>query len=173
MTITIITLILAYVAVAALLLILSLQTRWPAWVKTGCIVLVSGLYFVTYDSLTGMLGWPTEEALPEKFLLHAAITEEPDKETGSKGIIHLWLTEVDEDESMPLELPRAYTLPYDSELHERISESLRRMRQGILQVGESGDPVETDKIPMESAAYSERLQMIKFYNLPDPELPEK
>ena len=61
----------AYVVVALLLLVLNLNTRWSWVVKASAIAVVSALYVVTYYSIPPLLGWPTDQALPKRFLLLA------------------------------------------------------------------------------------------------------
>ncbi|MFB3107450.1 MAG: hypothetical protein ACE1ZA_21360, partial [Pseudomonadales bacterium] len=65
MTTVIVVLSIAYAAVAALLLNLNLATRWSGAVKTGAILLVSGLYIGAWQGHQALLGWATPGAMPE------------------------------------------------------------------------------------------------------------
>lgn len=166
----IIGLLIAYVALGVLLLGLTINTRWPVWVKVVSILLVSALYFVTYRSLDGMQGWPTTASLPERFLLLASSVHEPDKTSGSKGMIYIWVTSLDDD--IPAPEPRAYQLTYSSDMHTRFEEANKRIRDGVMQLGKS-EWVTGAESPRNLGRFAEKRKLIRLYDLPDPELPEK
>lgn len=169
---TILGLAIAYVAVMALLMGLLIAGRWPVWVKIGCILTVTALYFVNYQSLRGLLGWPTEAALPARFLLLATSVTEPDKTTGHKGVIHLWATSLDGDH--PADEPRAYELPYDQALHSQLEDAMKNMRKGMLQLGEATTrDKEGKQVPRDTSRFAREVQSIRIYDLPDRKLPEK
>ena len=74
---------LAYVAIAALLLNLNLATRHSRTVKVAAIMLVTALYVGAWHGHKGLLGWASDDALPERFRLHYATVEEADKAGGT------------------------------------------------------------------------------------------
>ena len=160
----------AYVLIALLLLNLCLYSRLPVWVKASSIVIVSLFYWVTYDSLTGLMGWPTTASMPEKFLLLARVVVEPDKESGDSGAVYLWADDL--GEGRPSMIPRAYHLPYDAVLHKRVEEAIKRQRQGIVQVGtaKNGEDLAPSK---QGKRFGELGSELEFNDLPDPRLPEK
>jgi len=160
----------AYVALGILLLGLMVGTRWPVWIKVMSILLISSLYFSTYVSLGGLLGWPTSAHLPDRFLLLATSIQEPDKTSGSKGRIFIWARSL--ADNMPTGEPRAYQLDYNSQLHTTLEEAEKRLRDGIVQLGKREwiDEVDT---PQNSSRFAEKRKTIRIYDLPDPELPEK
>lgn len=160
----------AYVALGVLLLGLTINTRWPVWVKVVTILLVSSLYFVTYLSLTGMQGWPTTEDPPERFLLLASSIQEPDKTTGEKGVIYFWATSLAGNK--PASEPRAYQLEFSSELQDRFVEADKRMLDGVMQVGKS-EWITGAETPNNIGRFAEKKELIRLYDLPDPEMPEK
>ena len=160
----------AYVALGVLLLGLAIGTRWPVWVKVVSILLVSALYFVTYRSLGGMQGWPTTASLPERFLLLASTIHEPDKTTGSQGVIYIWATSL--DDAMPAPEPRAYQLSYSSDMHTQFEEANKRIRDGIMQLGKSEWVTEAES-SRNLGRFAQKRKLIRLYDLPDPELPEK
>ena len=94
---TVIGLIIGYAVLGALLLVLCLQTRYSIWLKTLAIIAVSAFNYVTYDAMRTALGWPTEAAVPERFMLLASWVTEPDKKSGDKGSIDLWAVELTEE----------------------------------------------------------------------------
>jgi len=160
----------AYILIALLLLNLCLFSRVPVWVKALSIVVVSGFYWVTYDSLTGLMGWPTAEKMPERFLLLARVIVEPDKESGDAGAVYLWADDL--AEGHPSVMPRAYHLPYDAMLHKRVEEAIRRQRQGIVQIGSAKKSKNLDP-SKQGRRFGELGSEIEFDDLPDPRLPEK
>ncbi|MCW9035096.1 MAG: hypothetical protein OQJ97_12815 [Rhodospirillales bacterium] len=160
----------AYVLIALLLLNLCLFSRISVWVKVLSIVLVSGFYYVTYVSLTGVLGWPTTAKLPERFLLLSRVIVEPDKESGGAGAIYLWADDL--GEGKPSMLPRSYELPYSAVLHKRVEEAVKRQRQGIVQIGGAENATEKT-VSKEGGKFGELGSDLKFTDLPDPRLPEK
>lgn len=162
---------LTYVALAALMLGIFLFTRLSVWIKFLCVIVVSGFYFMTYQSLQGMLGWPTQQQLPEQFQLMASSITEPDGSTGEKGRIHIWGTAFIDNK--PAKEPRSYELPYDLDLHAALDEALRKQRRGNVQLGRRLEKINDEKRPTDTSRYGELRQRIEFFDLPDPELPEK
>ena len=122
-----------YVAIAALLLILCLATDWKRWIKVLMVLVVTVSYFVANATFEDMLGWPTPRMLPEKFLINGVVIEEPNKERGVEGAIYVWVTAL--DGNRPGGAPRAYRLPYLKDTHSQLSESQRKSRNGVRQVG--------------------------------------
>ncbi len=160
----------AYAALGVLVLTLAVNSRWPVWVKVLSILLVTALYFVTYRSLGGMQGWPTAASPPERFLLLASTIHEPDKTTGSPGMIYIWASSL--AENRPAAEPRAYEIPYSSDMHTQFEEANKRIRDGIMQLGKS-EWVTADDSPRQVRRFAQKRKMIRLYDLPDPELPEK
>lgn len=124
---------LLYVAIAALLLVLCLRTAWPRWLKVSMIVLVTISYFVANHTFDEMQGWPTASEVPEKFIFHWAVIEEPNKERGTEGAIYIWASTLDDHH--PDGVPRAYQLPYMKDAHSNINDAIRRARAGTRQIG--------------------------------------
>lgn len=160
----------AYVALAALVVGLGIFSRWPFWVKLVAVAGVCGLYFLTYASLKGLLGWPTRAELPERFMLLASYVSEPDKTSGAPGSIQIWAASL--EDHRPADAPRAYLLDYDAELHGQLDEANKRMRQGIIQLGRRQDAVTPGKSGDQSR-FARNPYRIVIFDLPDPELPEK
>ncbi len=161
---------LLYLAVAFLLLILCLATRWPRPVKLAMIVLVTGSYFIAESAFDGMLGWPAASALPEKFVLLATVVEEPDKEHGSKGAIFIWVNGV--DGGRPVAEPRAYRLAYGKPLHAILNEAMKKNRQGVSQIGSTEPPAAGKNGSWLRSAADPNVK-IKITDAPAPQLPEK
>ncbi len=160
----------AYVALGVLVLALNIRSGWPLWVRLGCIVLISALYFVTWHSLQDLRGWPARMALPHHFLLNASSVIEPDESQGAAGRIYLWITPIVNDE--PSGIPRAFTLPYDRELHTRLERARDAMRNGQLQMG-TADRSDGERVVSEDNTFAPDHQNIELRDLPEPMLPEK
>jgi hypothetical protein len=163
-------LIAAYVLIALLLLSINLYSKWSWPVKAATIIITSGFYAVSYYSFPALLGWPTTEAMPQKFKLNAVQVVQPDKQKKTKGKIYLWATEL--KDLKPVGMPRAYRLPYSEALFEKVNKARIKMSKGMEQLGEYKKPKKGSiliMVPKTSQVYTP----IKFYDLPNPLYPEK
>ena len=52
-------------------------------------------------SLEGFAGWPSADGLPDKFIVHWIVVEEPDKKTKAPGSIYIWATDLSRDHETP------------------------------------------------------------------------
>jgi hypothetical protein len=159
--------VLALVVLVALCALALLYSRWPAWLKGMLVVFVAGFYFYADDAVHGMWGWPTTDALPERFALLAAVIEEPSAK--SPGALYVWVNAI--DNGKPSAQPRAYRLPYTKDLHTLLNEGMKKARQGVSQMGTA-----TPKAGKRGFAWlrpGSDEQEIKIRDLPSPQLPEK
>ena len=161
---------LLYVALAFLLLVLCLATRWPLWVKAGMVLAVTASYFVAQAAFQGMLGWPAPNTPPEKFVLLAVVVEEPDKEKKQKGALYVWVNALRDNK--PVQEPRAYKLPYARDLHALLGEAMKKSRQGVSQIGSTEQPAAGGGNSWLRNAADPKLK-IKISDAPSPQLPEK
>lgn len=178
-------LVLAYVAVAALLLNLCVASPWNASVKAGAIALVSLFYGATWFGIGSLQGWPTRQPMPEDFRVHWIAIDEPDKRTGSDGAIYFWLRALDEAE-LPTGEPRAHVLPYEQETAETARLALEalqggkrlngRLTMGLIDPGEA-DPDEdlasADEPAPSGSADLENRPRFTFREVAPPDLPPK
>ena len=167
---SILILVLTYSALAILLLALHIYSNIPVWVKAGLIILIGGFFFITYNSLHGMLGWPAKRDLPEEFLLIASRVIEPNKKDKAKGEIYIWAAAINNSQ-IDIE-PRAYRIDYTPELHEDMDNANWRMRRGRIQMGRI-EKIEAPNKVSEKQRTSEVIERITIFDLPDPQLPEK
>jgi len=86
-------------------------------------------FWVTYNSVQELLGWPTRHDIPKRFYLHAANIDEPNK-------IYLWGTDL--DRGLGITRPRSFEIDYDKGLHERVDKATRKLRKGLPVIGETG-----------------------------------
>jgi hypothetical protein len=161
------TLLWAFVALAFLLLLALLSSPWPRWAKALLLVGVTALYFGAERSLDGVWGWPSRQGLPERFVLLAAVIEEPTPK--SEGALYVWVNAL--EGGHPAAQPRAYRLPYSKDLHSLLNEGMKKVRQGISQMG-SASPKSGPK-GLSWLRPGSEAQEIKIRDMPLPQLPEK
>ena len=163
---------LAYVALSALLIAILLHSSHRNWLKALLLVGAPVIYWLSYQGWRETQGWPSLTHLPDRFLLHYAVIEEPDGSAGLEGALFLWLTDLDNNEIG--EVPRAYELPYDRGVHRKLDAALQEIQNGNIQLGEihrgSQNLQKTDESTSQTGELYEGLE---FARLPDPALPEK
>jgi hypothetical protein len=159
--------VLSFAALLLLCLLAVLWSRWPVWLKGVLVAGVTVFYFYADDLVHRMWGWPSPDALPERFVLLAAVIEEPT--TKSPGALYVWANTI--ENGKPLAQPRAYQLAYAKDLHALLNEGMKKVRQGVSQVG-SSEP----KAGKRGASWlrpGSDEQVVKIRDLPTPQLPEK
>lgn len=136
MTTAILGLIAGFVFVVVLLLALNLRSSFHWGIKAGSILLALLFYMLTLQSLSGFYGWPSRDALPDKFQLLGMEIQEPVTEA-DEGAIFIWLIPMDSES----QTPRSHQLPYSRELHSLLNDAHGRMEFGHTLAGEmaSGD----------------------------------
>lgn len=170
---------LAYVAVAALLLNLNLATPRRGATKVAAIALVTALYVGAWHGHKALLGWASNDALPERFRLHYATVEDPDKASRTPGTIYLWVSSLDGPAAR--REPRAYRITWDAETARTVLDALAEVERGVAMEGSTTALSETARVrPVEPA---ERVQVddgaggppgrIDFRPVPTPSLPPK
>jgi hypothetical protein len=181
----------SYVLIAVLLLSLNLASRWRWGIKAAAIAITTVFFGLSYASIGGLIGWPSEARVPEHFQLHWAIVVEPDKLNGLPGSIYLWVERLDE-KNMPAGTPRAFKLPYSRELADRIGRAKQRIEQGTDQAGTArdlevpeGEPDEDRRLAGsprrqdqpgstgDPTAFIQHVPSIEFEDMPPPALPPK
>ncbi len=162
-------LILSFATLLLLLALALLWSRWPAWLKTLLVLSVTLLYFVGYDAVRAIWGVPSEEPLPERFVMLAAAVDEPSTKTS--GSVFMWVSEIVEGRTGLA--PRAYRVKYSKELHGQIDEGLRRSRDGVSQMGTAEIKAPGNKRGLGWLKPGNDEQEVKIRDLPSPQLPEK
>jgi len=127
---------LAYVLLSVLLLVVMAQLPIPRPIKIVAILAVSVCYIVVFFATQGLLGWSAPVAVPDRFQVLWARIIEPNPVQTEPGAIHLWLEELDES-NLPSGVPRAYLLPYSTELARRVSAAQEEIEAGRPQGGRS------------------------------------
>ena len=159
--------VLSLAALALLCVLALLWSRWPAWCKALLVVAVSAFYFYADDVVHGLSGWPTPDALPERFVLLAAVIEEPGAKTA--GALYVWVNAI--ENGKPSALPRAYRLPYAKDLHAMLNEGMKKSRQGVSLMGTTEPKAGPRGYSWLRPGSDE--QVVKIRDLPAPQLPEK
>lgn len=156
-----------YVALAFLAALALLASTWPRWARALIVLGVTALYFGADVALDDVWGWPSRHALPERFVLLAAVIDEPGKTQA--GALYVWVNAL--ENGKPARQPRAYKLPYSKDLHALLNEGMKKVRQGISQMG-TAEPRSGPKGLSWLRPGSEE-QNVKIRDLPSPQLPEK
>lgn len=159
--------VLSFIALLFLLVLALLWSRWPGWLKGLLVVAVTGFYFYADDAVHAMWGWPASDALPERFVLLAAVIDEPT--TKSPGALYVWVNAI--ENGKPAAQPRAYKLAYAKDLHSLLNEGIKKSRQGVSQMGTAAPKPGKRGLAWLRPGSDE--QEIKIRDLPVPQLPEK
>jgi len=160
-------LLLAYVALAFVAVLACIASSWPRWSKALMVLGVTALYFFAEQALDTAWGWPSRNELPERFVLLAAVIEEPS--ASHDGAVYLWANPMADNK--PAERPRAYQLAYTRDLHTLVDDSMRKVRQGITQIG-SAEIVKGQQ-GLSWLRPGKNQQDVKLRDMPSPQLPEK
>lgn len=130
-----------FMLVLIFLYYLLLKTSLGLIYKLLAVILVSSFYWVQYESLQQYTGWPSNDDLPEKFVLVATQVQEPNKQTGEQGVMYWWVR----DGSRPDLPPRVYQLPYQSDMHEQAAQVIEEQKKGGLYIGQRNQQSSTSK----------------------------
>ncbi|MBC10910.1 MAG: hypothetical protein CMP32_03245 [Rickettsiales bacterium] len=165
--------IICYVLIGFLLVLFNLRTNFNWLLKASMIAIVTIFYLLTYKSFSNLVGWPSNNPLPDRFRLVAAQIYEPNALINSEGAIFLWVTDM--DNLAGLSTPRSYSLPYNKEVHERVSKSLVNLKNGVPQMGESSEEEKTGLISaiIKKEKISSTSTTLNFFDMPNQLLPEK
>jgi len=158
---------LAFAALALGVAFALLWSRWPAWTKALLVIATTVFYFQADEVLHTVWGWPSADALPPRFVLLAAVIDEPSPKR--PGGLYLWVSAI--EDGHPADQPRAYRLPYRKDLHVLLNEGLKKIREGVSQFGTSEPKPGRGGLSWLRPGGDE--QVVKLRDLPSPQLPEK
>lgn len=168
MTVAVLLLSASWLLGVGLLLLLGLFGPWPAGLKTLCVVAFAGLGLAQFEGWSALRGWAADAPLPERFIFHSAVIEEPG--TRSAGRIELWLSALDRRGEQGA--PRAYQRRYNRADHQAVDAALERMRNGRTQFGEALSDAEWLDLP-DGRQRAPTAASMRLSDLPQPALPEK
>ena len=170
------------------------------WLVKASIILASMYFCLSVGfSIKDYMGWPTNDPLPKKFLVHWIVVEEPNVQIGTKGNIYMWVKPVENNEKIHSNFedylisfydgksrPRAHRLGYSRELHKQSQDAIMDLMQGKQIGGENngegeegegkGKTSDTDGEGKKNGTGEGSLTRnggITFYELPPTKLPEK
>lgn len=159
-----------FAMLAFLLLCLIVYSPLQRRVKLLVVALTTVFYFVGYQALQDTQGWASADDMPARFVLLAAVIEEPVKDK-SKGEIFVWVQPILENK--PAGEPRAFRFPYEKGLHSLFESAMKKARNGNSQMG----TLKPRKGPKTSSVFSKPggnlADRIKIMDLPKAQLPEK
>jgi hypothetical protein len=161
------TLVLSFAALVFVAMLALLWSRWPAWLKATLVAGVTLFYFYANDVVHDMWGWPSSDAMPEHFTLLAAVIDEPSAKR--PGGLYVWVNAL--EDGKPVAQPRAYKLPYSKDLHALLNEGMKKVREGVSQMGTSEPKVGRKGLSWLRPGGDE--QVVKLRDMPVPQLPEK
>jgi len=162
-------LVIAYAALVLVAVLALLWSPWPRWLKAGLALGATLLYFFGHEAVHALLGVPSQDALPERFVMVAAMVEEP--AGNQKGALYLWVRPL--HEGVAEAQPRAYRLAYTRKLHEQINEGLRKGRDGVSQMGTAEVRGGRGRGFAGWLQPGADEQEVRIRDLPVPQLPEK
>ena len=165
--------IICYAILAFLLVLFNLRTTFHWIIKSSMIIVTTTFCVLTYDSFKNLIGWPSNDNLPDRFRLVAAQIYEPNALINSEGSIFLWITDM--NDLAGLSTPRSYSVRYNKEVHEKISKALVNLKNGVPQMGENVN--ENKKNIISSVLKKEKASTVSsklnFFDMPNQLLPEK
>ena len=170
-----------YALLAALLLNIWISTPWRTSVKLSLIAIVGLFYVGSFLGIRDIKGWATEAQMPKSFRLVWAKTEEPDKRTGTRGQIYLWVQTLDDAGIIDSE-PRAYKLPYSLKLAEKIQSAVNKTMSGVEVDGSTTQEVDDVKTDGQQTVNDQESKLspfkdegiiVDFKNRPHGTLPSK
>ena len=141
---------LGFILIAALILWFVIGSKGH-WGSKAAMIFIS-LYFCLSVgfSVSDFMGWPTKEELPEKFLVHWLVIDEPNAKTGDEGNIYIWLKQNPEQKKIYDSWddyllsfydgeaePRSHRVPYTRELHEQAQQAISMIMGGMSVGGTS------------------------------------
>jgi len=126
-------------ALATLLwFVIGAKGKW--WLKVPVIAITLMFSVFIWGVINNLLGWPTNQDLPNKYRLHWAVVEEPGIKHNKDGAIFLLCSNLDTKERKRIVLghkvktqsPRLYEIPYSKEAHKQIQGLKAKLRKGMV-----------------------------------------
>lgn len=124
------------IAILLLWFIIGSKGHWS--IKFIAIPFTLFFSLVIWNSINYLTGWPCNDPLPEKYLLHWAVVKENRdiyilvEETNAKDQDLVFLPNDFKKQ------PRLYRLDYNREIHKQLEESRKKIKQGERIIGGGG-----------------------------------
>lgn len=158
-----------YVFVVAILLLILVYARLH-WIFKAGLIGVSFIFFIlSYRSYSDLSGLPALKTPPKQLLFISTIVREP---AGSfKGAIYLWVRPIVDGKAT--DVPQAFAINYDKELHKRMNEARGKNRQGHKVILEASMVDDDDEDDNQADGYQRKHLDIVISKAERPQLPEK
>lgn len=193
---TIIGISITFVVISAMCLWFIILGKGYWWLKGIMVSIVLYFSFGLWYSVSSLSGWPTEQNLPEKFMVHWALVKEPSKLNSSDlGSILMWASGIDDENEkiesslFPFKInkkkgPRVYKIPYSEQMHQKLAKAMQQIAQGKGVMGErngsggkegkgQGNGEGKGKDGQKGYGSLSAEQDFIFYDLPPAVMPEK
>ena len=180
--------IVSFVFVTAILLWFVIGSRGKWFIKAIAIASLCLLSYLNWNSINGMLGWATNDSLPNKFEVLWVTVKEPNKQARTEGGIFVLLRNINKEESDGISLynkddkqePRLYKVKYTPKKHEQAMAIIEQIKKGKRVFGsgkkkgkgqgnKQGQPGNMPGNPWGTMGHDEDL----FYILPPVVPPQK
>jgi hypothetical protein len=135
----------SFLFIAAILLWFVIGSRGKWIVKAICIASLALLSVLNWQSINSMLGWATEDVLPEKFEILWVVIKEPSKTQLKKGAIFILVRDINAKESdefslfdkKDLQEPRLHSTDYTPKKHKQGQAAIDQIKKGKRVYGTS------------------------------------
>ncbi len=126
-----------FIIIGTLLLWFVIGSKGKWYLKFGAILTTLIFGYLSYSALGSFSGWPAAINVPKRSLFVSGEVIEPNKSTGEKGRIYIWLipprAHVGVFGYNPKgSEPRAFSLPYSRNLHQAVSQALAAQKKGHM-----------------------------------------
>lgn len=172
-------LIFGYLLIASLLLIFCLFSSFSKNIKILGILIVTIFYFFTWQGYVGLMGWPSEQELPENFRISWVVIEEPNKQTKEDGAVYLWVRSISQT-GMDKGKPRSFKISWSEESHKKAQLALSKLREGKQLNGKKTYGLIEENEGTKASPYDsyvgeseEGTPSFEFAEVPPPSLPPK
>ena len=141
---------LVFFTLAGLILWFIIGSRGHWLLKASVISITLYLCLSVGASIPNFAGWPSDDRLPDKFLVHWILVNEPDKKTKEDGDIYIWASTLSGPKEQAYgwwkryllsfaiqdpDEPRSYRTPYSTEAHKTAGDAVGKIKAGGSVVG--------------------------------------
>jgi len=110
--------------------VIGTKGLWP--LKMILITMTVCFSLFLSQTMKDVRGWPTDDQLPDKFIVHWIVVKEPSKtDVSNKGGIYLWVTDLSGEGKEP----RAYKTEYSREGHDDAQKAIGMIMEGKTVAG--------------------------------------
>jgi len=152
-------LVVVYAAALIPSILLFTQKRENPFVRVLVVGLVLWSTVPLYHGILSLQGYPTARELPIEFEVVGYYSERPQRGEGNSGAIYLWVVPIEESQELSdmflwisyrqfsREEPRAFALPFSTDLAGQLEEIAKMMKEGkrvVVRRGSEQELIEAD-----------------------------